>query len=116
MGSSGSGTFGNYQPSERASCDEPIDTDLEEVARADYYSKRGTVPPVGTKVRLHEAAVKGRLAVETVKKPEPIGLLPTSFQHLVLCLKKGYSYDGEVTASGGKKIPVITVSLVPRKP
>ena len=116
MGSSGSGTLGNYQPSEKASCDEPIATDLEEVAREEYFSGRGTVPPVGTKLQLHKGTVKGRLIVETVKKPEIIGLLPTSFHHLVLCLKKGYSYDGEVTASGGKKIPVVTVSLVAHKP
>jgi hypothetical protein len=115
MGSSGTGSFGNYQPSEKASCDETVDTDLEEIALAEYFAERGTVPPVGTSVRLHDAVVKGRLIVETVKKPQTLGLLPTSFQHLALCLKKGYSYTGEVTASGGKKIPVITVSLVSQK-
>lgn len=84
MGSSGSGTVGNYRPSEKARCDEPIATDLEEIARGEYFSGLGTVPPVGTKLQLHKGTVEGRLIVGTIKKPEIIGLLPTSFHHHVL--------------------------------
>ncbi len=116
MGSSGSGTLGNYQPSEKENCEEPISTDLEEIAREDYFSEHASVPPVGTRVELRKNPVKGRLVVETTKKPLSIGLLPTSFHYLVLCLKKGYTYDGEVTESRGKKVPVVTVSLVGHKP
>ena len=59
MGSSGTGTFGNYQPSEKASCDEVLETDLEEVARAAYFSDHEKVPPLGTEIRLHDTPVKG---------------------------------------------------------
>lgn len=115
MGSSGSGTLGNYQPPESEKCDESINTGLEEVAREEYFSNHGGLPPVGTNVRLRAGPIKGRLVVETSKKPESLGLIPTSFNYLVLCLKKGYTYEGEVTESRGKRSPVIIVSLVADK-
>lgn len=115
MGSTGTGSFGNYSPTEKPQCDESIESDLEEIARAAYYSTHRTVPPTGTKVRLYAKPLKGRLLVET-KKGEGVGLLPTALNRFLLCLEKGFSYSGEITASHSGKIPTVSVSLAAKKP
>lgn len=116
MGSSGTGSFGDYQNPKGDRCDDTIETDLQEVALAAYTTKHGTVPTVGIKVRLNATQQRGRYVVETSKTHESIGSLPTKFNYVLICLDKGYQYSGEVTAAHSGKAPAIEVSLVPAKP
>jgi hypothetical protein len=113
MGSSGSDTFGNYAPSGTTKCDQSVDSDLEDVARHEFYAKRGVVPAPSTAVRLAKGTVAGRLVVEDTATGLAIGSLPTRWHYLLLCQEKGYVYEGEVTASRSGSVPVVEVHLDP---
>jgi hypothetical protein len=112
MGSTGSGTFGNYPPSGTTRCDQAIDTDLEDVATQAYFSQMRTVPPLQTGIRLRPRGPTGRLVVEDLAG-QAIGNLPTRFNYLFICQSKGYSYEGQVTVSRTGAIPVVEVHLEP---
>jgi hypothetical protein len=86
MGSSGSDTFGNYAPSGTTKCDQSVDSDLEDVARHEFYAKRGVVPAPSTAVRLAKGTVAGRLVVEDTATGLAIGSLPTRW-HYLLCTR-----------------------------
>lgn len=113
MGSSGSNTFGDYKPSGKDKCQGSIDTELDDVARSDFYKHNKKLPTKGVEVRVRPTLQHGRLAVEETKAGTAIGNLPTRFNYLLLCLKNGYNYEGTVTASRDTKLPVLEVHLDP---
>lgn len=113
MGSSGTGTFGDYTPTGQPRCDNRIDTALEEIAWCEFFSSQHAVPQPGAPLRLRNTPQSGRLMVEDVASGFAVGLLPTSYNYLIICFTRGYAYDGFVTASRTTPIPSIQISLVP---
>ena len=133
MGSSGSGKFGNYRVGNGKSaggsdagigggigggvggeieCPSIIENiRLEDVAASEYYVKNQSLPPSGDHVNLHTSIYKGRLVVKTASTGENIGNLPTQYNYLINCIKRGLNYTGVVVASGGKPIPFVVVTL-----
>jgi hypothetical protein len=103
--SGGGGTVGGEAP-----CEQQIGTRLEEVATCDYYIRNGALPGVGTAVSLRATLVSGRLGVQS-DSGELIGFLPTSFNYLLQCIGRGFSFGGEVTESTQQPIPYVHVTL-----
>ena len=113
MGSTGRNTFSDYSQTGVTRCDDPIDTPLEDVGRHEYFAAASKLPKKGAAVRLRDGVHNGRLVVEDVATNMAIGNLPTRFHYLLLCLKNGYSYEGEVTLSRSGKVPVVEIHLDP---
>jgi hypothetical protein len=113
VGSKGTGNFGDFSPAIPSAdrCAEPIEDGLEEVARSEELLGGGTVPAPGTALRLRSELVDGRLAIE-VTGGRVVGLLPTKYSYLALCMARGIRYDGGVVSSSSGPIPRIRVSLV----
>jgi hypothetical protein len=114
MGSSGTGSFGDYKPTNATTrCKQPVDTELEEAGRSAYVKTRASVPPKGTRVRLRTALEGSRLVVE---EDSPgglaVGFLPTKFNYLLLCLED-HVYTGAVTGSAGAPTAFVAVVLQP---
>lgn len=135
MGSAGSGKFGTYhvgngESSSNASngsngvsggtgggvgeitCPSRIENiRLEDVATSEYFKSKGSLPLPGDAVSLSAKIYKGRLVVNETASGTIIGNMPTQYNYLVNCLKKGMSYDGTVDSSGQRPVPFIVVTL-----
>jgi hypothetical protein len=133
MGSTGSGRFSDYPPSKGkggspsggpgdgrpAEPDDRCDRDLpgialEEVGRSEYFTARRSVPGTGTSVHLRDTLLGPRLSIDT-EAGESVGFLPTAFNYLVVCLKRGFSYSGKITSSALKPVPSVRVDLHSQK-
>jgi len=130
MGSAGSGKFGTYRVGNGQStgsigtggggtggmgeieCPLVIENiRLEDVATSDYYVSYQSVPSPGTPIELNGVIFNGRLVVKTTDTNEVIGNLPTTYNYLINCIKKGMSYSGVVVGSGDTPIPFVVVTL-----
>lgn len=126
MGTTGTGRFHDYStplggapkgdkkgPDDISQCERRIENSpLEDVANCDYYRGHG-LPESGTPVRLRQALVEGRLAIETADGGKVLGYMPTQYNYLRQCMEQGYSYLGRVTSCSEKPIPSIRVDLEP---
>ncbi|TEB09362.1 hypothetical protein [Pelotomaculum propionicicum] len=132
MGSAGSGKFGTYrigkgegtsgtgsgvgrmgsEGSGEVECPKIIENiPLEDVAVLEYYQKYNTLPSQETSVRLRATIYRGRLVVETADLGEILGNLPTQYNTLINCIKKGMKYSGTIVASGITPVPFVVVTL-----
>lgn len=92
-GASGGGGSGGYNDR----CGQAFHVDLEDVEHSDYFKAHGTVPPVGTELRI---AHRKRIVAETLQG-ESVGNIPTTHNYLADCLKDGRTYTGTVRVSAG---------------
>lgn len=105
---------GNGGASEDNRCALKLETvRLEEIEKADYFKRHNGVPKNGIAVKLRTELTEGRLTVETTKEEESVGFLPTQFNYLLACLRDGWSYSGQITASTAQPVPKILVTLNP---
>lgn len=136
MGSAGSGKFGTYRVGKgkttgdsgtgvgggagggadggigEIECPSTIENiRLEDVATSEYYVKNQSLPPSGDHVNLHSDIHKGRLVVKATSTGQILGNLPTQYNHLINCIKKGMNYTGVVVASGKTPVPFVVVTL-----
>jgi hypothetical protein len=131
MGSSGSGKFGTYRigagqstgglgPAGSSNDDKPREIEcpsiienirLEDVAISDYYINNQQLPPAGDIVTLHNAINNGRLVVKSRSNGETLGNLPTQYNYLYNCMKKGIIYSGVVIAADVTPVPFVVVTL-----
>jgi hypothetical protein len=86
---------------------------LEDVERCAYFTRTRDVPPAGTDVTVLSQLVGGRIAVAAAADGEVIGLVPTRFNNLLGCLRSGFTYPGEVSASSATPLAVVRVVLTP---
>lgn len=122
MGSSGSGRFTDYSGSKPTSgggagsggssgsdqCRQAISAELEEVAQCDFFASTSSVPAPGTVLTLrHEARI---VAVDG--NGARVGVLPTKYNYLAVCLREGISYSGIVVSSSVAPIPRVTADFV----
>jgi hypothetical protein len=84
---------------------------LEDVATSDYYVTNHSLPASGDPVDLHNAIHKGRLVVKATSTGEILGNLPTQYNYLINCIKRGMHYTGVVVASGKTPVPFVVVTL-----
>jgi hypothetical protein len=49
--------------------------------------------------------------VKAASTGDIMGNLPTQYNYLINCIKRGLNYTGVVVASGGKPIPFVVVTL-----
>ena len=114
MGSTGTGKFGDYQPGSATRCDQAIDSDLEDVATSEHY----------VSYRLHPARRYDRAATEDAYERSSSSLRTRNGNrsgqssdsvpdYLLLCLRKGYQYEGTVSASSVRPVHQIDVHLDP---
>jgi hypothetical protein len=130
MGSSGSGTFGNYKPGsvpngmtdtgdgigggigKEQNCPEVVENiNLEDVATSQFYVKHKALPPAKSPVRLRSETYQNRMVVEVADTGEILGNLPTQYHTLLICMKRGMKYEGIVLSSGLSPIPFAVVTL-----
>jgi len=130
MGSSGSGKFGTYRGGNgqttggvgtesgigggtgEIECPSVIENiRLEDVATSDYYVNHQSLPSHGESVEINKNIYKGRLVVTVTSTSEVLGNLPTQYNYLINCIKKGMQYTGTVVASGIIPIPFAVVTL-----
>jgi len=127
MGSAGSGRFGTYRidggegtsmggkdgaGNGETKCPEILkNIRLEDVALSEYYLNYSSLPGQGTAIKLRPTIYRGRLVVETIENAEILGNLPTQYNYLVNCIRKGMKYSGEVIASGITPVPFVVVTL-----
>ncbi len=132
MGSSGSGKFGTYHigndkgssssgtgvggvgggGTDEIGCPTIIQNiRLEDVATSDYYVHHNLLPTSGDPVYLSNTIYKGRLVVKVTSTNEILGNLPTQYNYLINCIKKGMQYTGVVVASGSTPVPFVVVTL-----
>jgi hypothetical protein len=104
--STGSGPTGGSSGTDR--CAQVFTTDLEDVARSAYFAADGRLPPTGTAV---DVQLSGRL-IASVGEVE-LGYLPTQYNYLAGCMKRGFSYAGTVTATRMTPTPSVTVDIAP---
>ena len=128
MGSAGSGRFGTYRIESgqitggngnggvgggigEVECPSNIENiRLEDVATSNYYVTHKSLPANGVPVDLNNIIYKGRLVV-AVSRGEVLGNLPTKYNYLINCIKKGMQYSGTVVVSGCTPIPFVVVKL-----
>lgn len=129
MGSSSSGKFHEYPPSKGKptkkdassgrsggsehddQCVRDLeDVLLEEVGRSVYLQSHKTLPKVGVAVHIRNEKVGPRLSIDT-EAGESVGFLPVQYNYLVICMKKGFDYLGELTYSSQKPVPSLRVNL-----
>lgn len=84
---------------------------LEDVATSDYYVNHKSLPSPGDPVELHNTVYNGRLVVKATSTAEVLGNLPTQYNYLINCIKKGMQYTGTVVASGMTPVPFVVVTL-----
>jgi hypothetical protein len=113
MGSTGSGRFGDYAPVEVDRCDQVVDVELEDVATSPYIRTHGSPPSVGSRIRLRQILLNGRLVVEDASSGVVIGNLPTAYHYLVLCMAKQRRYEGDVTLSRARPVAIVEIHLEP---
>ncbi|MGE6415571.1 hypothetical protein ACQKDD_15500 [Planococcus kocurii] len=115
MGSAGTGNFGNYpgnaDPSKDMCRMERKNIKLEEVGRSEYLNEHGDVPAIMEPVYLSDQLKNGRLAVLSENSNKEIGYLPSSNSSLLACMRKGFSYRGNVIYSTLRPIPKVDVDL-----
>jgi len=125
MGSTTSGKFPDY-PRSGQKKDEPegsggrrgtdkcardlLNISLEEVGRSTFFRAHSTVPVAGTAVSLRSTLVGPRLSIDT-QDGQDIGFLPTEYNYLLVCLKRGFTYSGEVTSSSQLRVPSVRINL-----
>ncbi|MEW6488259.1 MAG: hypothetical protein AB1578_10155 [Thermodesulfobacteriota bacterium] len=83
---------------------------LEDVPACDYFLSGKGVPAQGTRVRVANATVGGRLLVVD-EQGAGIGFLPARFDPLLGCLSHGIEYRGRVSASALRPVPIVKVEL-----
>lgn len=121
MGSTGSGSFSDYDhsPKKIASqgstsgedkCNKSFSTNLEEVQNCNYYINHSSVPPRNTQVSI--VFENPRLAVQDTAN-QIIGYLPTKYNYLLACMESGINYSGVVSASSLRPIPSVSVDISP---
>jgi hypothetical protein len=129
MGSAGSGRFGTYRIESgqitggngndgvgggigEFECPSNIENiPLEDVATSQYYVTRKSLPSSGDPVELNNTIYRGRLVVMAVSTGEILGNLPTQYNYLINCIKKGMQYSGSVVLSGSTLVPFVVVTL-----
>ncbi len=122
MGSAGTGRLTDYSQagatagggggaSGEDKCAEPIQEQLEEVARCQYYQDHKTVPPSGTPLTV---VISNRVGVET-EQLELVGYLPTRYNYIASCIRSGYRYSGVIEASTDVHVPAVLIRLTPVK-
>ena len=121
MGSTGTGNFSDYKNFSRAikgitgaedsedKCALAFSTFIEDVDTCEYYSKKGTLPAVGTEVYID---FKVRLVVKS-NDGLIIGYLPTKYNYLRYCIVKGFTYTGIVSNVSSTSINTVTVDITP---
>jgi hypothetical protein len=117
VGSSRTGSFGDYQPGVPSidKCQTSVHDEIEEVALSEFWVRTAAVPPAGAGVRLRPEPEDGRLVVESSDGDQAVGLFPTKYSYLALCMARGFRYEGAVTASSSRPIPMVRVSLSPKE-
>jgi hypothetical protein len=131
MGSTGSGSFGTYQVENSQTTDGkktangdmnggtaeiecPPDIaviHMEDIAASNYYSSLKSLPSAGSTVSLYNKIYNGRLVVKDDSTGKFLGNLPTQYNFLINCIKKGVNYTGNVIGSGSSPIPYVDVTL-----
>ena len=121
MGSSGTGNFSDYLNFQGAikgvtggvdsedKCTLAFSTLIEDVDTCEYYSKKGTLPSVGTEVFVE---FKFRLLVKS-NDGLIIGYLPTKYNYLRHCIVKGFTYTGVVSVASSTPINTVVVDITP---
>lgn len=128
MGSAGSGRFGTYRTAKSEveiengndgvgggigefECPSNIENiRLEDVATSNYYVTHKSLPSNGEPVELNNTIYRKRLVV-VVSTGEILGNLPTQYNYLINCIKKGMQYSGSVVLSGSRSVPFVVVTL-----
>ena len=82
---------------------------IEDVDTCEYYSKKGTLPAVGTEVYID---FKVRLVVKS-NDGLIIGYLPTKYNYLRYCIVKGFTYTGIVSNVSSTPINTVIVDITP---
>lgn len=133
MGSAGSGKFGTYHVGNgetvtksgqngmtssvggragEIECPDVIEhIRLEDVAISEYYVNKHSLPNSSEAVELRNTIYKGRLVVTSTSTGEILGNLPTQYNYLINCIKRGTKYTGTVISSGKSPVPFVVVSL-----
>lgn len=113
MGSTGSGSFGDYRPTINDDlCMNEIKSEgLEEVSRSAYFQTHKFVPSIMEDIQVLDKLHNRRIAVESLQTGLIIGYLPTKYNYLLSCMKKGIRYVGNVEFSMDKPIPKVSVNL-----
>lgn len=121
MGSTGTGNFSDYKNFSRAikgitgaedsedKCALAFSTFIEDVDTCEYYSKKGTLPAVGTEVCID---FKVRLVVKS-NDGLIIGYLPTKYNYLRNCIVKDFKYTGVVSNVSSTPINTVIVDITP---
>jgi hypothetical protein len=121
MGSSGTGRLSDYSGKKKQNdggggsggeedrCGKAFHASLEEVERCDYFRAQAGPPTQGTVVTV---TFDKRPAIVS-ESGELIGYLPTSFNYLRNCLKRGYAYAGLVSSSRTRPIVSVSVDIAP---
>src|SRR5690625_1930075 len=113
MGSTGMGRFKDFKPSGNEDrCLEDLENvSLEDVGRMPYYEKFKEMPPMMIEVLVLNDLYNGRIAIQSIDDELIIGLLPSKYNYLLSCLKKGFKYEGHVIFSINNPIPRVMVNL-----
>ena len=121
MGSTGTGSFSDYKNFPRAikgitgaddsedKCALAFSTFIEDVDTCEYYSKKETLPAVGTEVYID---FKVRLVVKS-NDGLIIGYLPTKYNYLRNCIVKDFKYTGVVSNVSSTPINTVIVDITP---
>lgn len=129
MGSSGFGSFGNYNEEENygnnslnvpnhsnggrevfQGCPQQLSTiKLENVVTSNYYLNTQQLPNNNNEVFLSPTIYNGRLVIIDKNSQLVIGNLPIIYNFLINCLDQ--NYKGIVTGSGMTPVPFVVVDL-----
>ncbi|MDI6452842.1 hypothetical protein [Peloplasma aerotolerans] len=111
MGSTGTGSFGNYSKSEKDVCPEEVYFVIEDFDVSEYKTEQG-IPEVGQKVFIFSELVEKRLVVVEEETELMLGNVPTEHNYLFhSCIEKGKQYKGEIINVDENLITQIMVKL-----
>ena len=115
MGSSGTGTFGNYRPgngsgeNEKQKCADIIKINLEDIEFSEYFKNQNNVPE--SEQEVYPEFNNSRIVIKLKTSNEIIGNLPTKYNYILDCLNNNIMYLGKVITSGSTPIYFIVVDL-----
>ena len=115
MGTTGSGRLHEYSDREGGSgdeCSKRIQEILEDVERCDYFDSHGELPAGGLSISL---VASQRIEAQTAEG-ETIGYLPTKYNYVADCIKRGYSYTGVVSTSVSEPLVRVGIMITPKSP
>lgn len=112
MGTTGSGTFGNYSPIQRDNCPSQISFFIEDFEISEYFLTFRKYSELDDDIFILDELINKRIVVVDKRSMKILGNVPTKFNYLYQkCIMQGKKYVGVVKYVSHLQITQVLVEL-----